>query len=316
MDIVVIGPGAVGSLLGGLLRIGGHAVSLVGRRGAREDGALRLVLPSGWKTASGFTAPAPEEPDLAMICLGRHHLAGVRRGGIALPPGARHTVFWNVDPVQPSRLGIAADQWSPGVTLLSAVRLQEGEVTLAGERPVLVVERRLGVAAALRGLGRHGFTVSEVEDAVPYLDALLVYQLLELPAALCAATIPYFLSFPEGRELAAEVLAEGLKTMDRAGRTLARLPVMDPRDLLERIERRPQAFDRARDLPDQSWPPLLQAVFAGRQHEARQVTKRIVETASDAGLTLTWNWRLFQKAGRVVSVGFFRDPAELARALA
>jgi hypothetical protein len=41
-----------------------------------------------------------------------------------------------------------------------------------------------------------------------------------------------------------------------------------------------------------------------------------VELASAAGLSLTWNWRLFQKAGRVTSVGFFRDPAELARAIA
>lgn len=316
MDIVVIGDGAVGSLLGGLLRVCGHAVSLVGRRGAREDGSLRLVLPAGWKTATGFTAPAPEAPDLAMVCLGRHHLAGARRAGIALPPGARHTVFWNVDPAQPSRLGLAPDQWSAGVTLLSAVRLQEGEVTLAGERPVVVVEGRSGAAQALRGLGRCGFTVSEVSDAVPFLDALLVYQLLELPAALCAATIPYFLSFPEGRALASLILAEGLKTMDRAGRRLARLPVMDPRDLLERIGRKPQGFDQARDLPDQAWPPQLQAAFAGRPSEARQVTKRIVEMASDAGLSLTWNWRLFQKAGRSASVGFFRDPAELTRAIA
>ncbi|MCX7028601.1 MAG: hypothetical protein NTU62_00580, partial [Spirochaetes bacterium] len=62
--------------------------------------------------------------------------------------------------------------------------------------------------------------------------------------------------------------------------------------------------------------PMLQAFLTGRQHEAREITKRIVEMASEAGLSLTWNWRLFQKAGRVLSVGFFRDPVELARALA
>jgi ketopantoate reductase len=316
MDVVIIGAGAVGSLLGGLLRVEGHAVSLVGRRGAIEPRALRVVLPSGWQTASGFTAPAQRNPDLTMVALGRHHLAAVRRGGLALPPEAAHTVFWNVDPAQPVRLGLAGDRWSPGVTLLSAVRLQACDVSLASERPVLVVERRSGAAKALGGLRRRGFTVTEVEDAVPFLDALFVYRLLELPAAMCAATIPYFLSFPEGRELAAAVLGEGLKTMERMGRTLARLPVMDPRDLQERIGRRPQAFDRARDLPDQSWPPILQAFLTGRQHEAREITKRIVEMASDGGLSLTWNWRLFQKAGRVASVGFFRDPAELARVLA
>jgi ketopantoate reductase len=133
---------------------------------------------------------------------------------------------------------------------------------------------------------------------------------------MCGATIPWFLSFAEGRELAAAVIGEGLKTMERAGRALARLPAMDPRALLERIGRRPQAFDSARELPDQSWPPMLQAFLTGRQHEAREITKRIVEMASDGGLSLTWNWRLYQKAGRAASVGFFRDPVELARALA
>jgi hypothetical protein len=315
MDIVVIGAGAIGSLLGGLARVDGHAVSLVGRRGA-DAGPLRLVLPSGWKAADGFVVPAPARADLVMVALGRHHLAALRKGGPVLRPGTAHAVFWNVDPAQPARLGIDAGQWSPGVTLLTAVRLQERDVTLAGERPTLVVERRSGAGRALKGFPRHGITVLEVDDALPYLDAAFVHRLLELPAMMCGGTIPWFLSFPEGRDVAAGVLAEGLKTMERTGRTLARLPVGDPRELLERLARRPRDFDRARELPDQSWPPLLQAVLAGHPHEAREITKHAVELASAAGLSLTWNWRLFQKAGRVTSVGFFRDPAELARAIA
>lgn len=316
MDIVVVGAGAVGSLLGGLLRVEGHSVTLVGRSGPVADTELRIELPSSWQIARGFGAQTPSAPDLAMVCVGRHHLAGARRGELAVPAGARHVVFWNTDPVQPPRFGFSDDRWSPGVTLVSAVRLQEGDVALAGERAVLVVERRSGAIAALRGLRRYGLSVVEVENALPHLDAALVYQLIELPAAMCAATIPWFLSYPEGRALARAVLAEGLKTMDRAGRALARLPVMDPRGLLERIDRRPQELERARDLPDQAWPSMLQDFFAGRPHEAREITKRIVELASAAGLSLTWNWRLYQKAGRVASLGFFRDPAELARAIA
>ena len=61
-------------------------------------------------------------------------------------------VFWNVDPAQPARLGFDAGSWSAGVTLLSAVRLQEGDVTLAGERATVVVERRSGAGGALAGL--------------------------------------------------------------------------------------------------------------------------------------------------------------------
>jgi hypothetical protein len=40
-----------------------------------------------------------------------------------------------------------------------------------------------------------------------------------------------------------------------------------------------------------------------------------VEIASSAGLHLTWNWRIMQKASRITSLGFYRDPPELLKAL-
>jgi ketopantoate reductase len=316
MEVVVVGAGAIGSLLGSLARLDGHAVTLVGRGGTAVRRAVRLALPAGWKTVEGFSTRAPARADLALVALGRHHLAALRRGQLPLPRECPPAVFLNVDPEAPGRLGLDAAAWSPGVTLLAAVRLQEDTVTLAGPRPTLVVEKRSGAGRLARGFARHGVAVVEVEDARPHLDAAFVTRLLELPATMCGGTVRWFLSFPEGRELGAGVLAEGLKTLERSGRPLARLPVDDPRELLEAIRRRPREFDRARDLPDRALSPLLQAVLSRRPPEAREITMRAVEMASATGLSLTWNWRLFQKAGRVASVGFYHDPAELARAIA
>ena len=47
LRVVVVGPGAVGSFLGGTLAAAGHEVTLVGRRASGEGGDLRLVEASG-----------------------------------------------------------------------------------------------------------------------------------------------------------------------------------------------------------------------------------------------------------------------------
>ena len=61
---------------------------------------------------------------------------------------------------------------------------------------------------------------------------------------------------------------------------------------------------------------MLQAYLKGKPTEAALLNRKAVELASSAGLHLTLNWRIFQKAARVASMGFYTDPAELLRALA
>jgi ketopantoate reductase len=57
-------------------------------------------------------------------------------------------------------------------------------------------------------------------------------------------------------------------------------------------------------------------MLANKPTEAREITKRAVEAAATAGLDLPWNWKLYQKTGRVLSLGWYRSPAELAASLA
>jgi hypothetical protein len=282
-----------------------------------------LVLPGGWHAADGVSWPAAGEPrsgnaaDLTLVCLGRQHTRQLKKGALAGAaedrPGS--VVFCNSDPGEADRLGVPAEARSLCATLMSVVMMQERDVELATETAVLVVESGSPAEALFRSLTPFGVKLLSVKDVVPYVNSLFVYQLLFLPAALCNSTMGHFLSFPEGRELAGLLLEEGLRTMERTGRRTARLPLLDPRELLMRG--RPRGGPQPeRHAPDRSYPPTLTAILRGRPTESRELNKRVVEMAAGAGFELTWNWRIYQKAGRAASVGFYRDPAELWRSLA
>jgi hypothetical protein len=332
MDITVVGPGAVGTLLGGLLSLRGHGVSFRCRQapaGSVAERPVRIVLPDRWALAEGlrFAGPGSElrEPGVVFVALGRHHLRGVRRPDFARLVGTRkgvepEVVFANADPAEPARLGLGqrgkgGGGWSLCLTLLDAVKLQDREVELAGARPTLVVEKGSAGHRLLSGLSGFGISVLPVADPLPCSDSLFVSQLLFLPVAMCNTTLARFLAFPEGRTLARSILGEGLEAMARAGRQLARLPVMDPQDLLARIEKKPDSFAPARTRPDRAYNTVLQSYLRGRPTEAPELNRRIVELASGAGLHLEWNWRVLQKVGRIASLGFYPEPGDLLRSL-
>jgi ketopantoate reductase len=96
---------------------------------------------------------------------------------------------------------------------------------------------------------------------------------------------------------------------------MAALPLMDPAELSQRLQKRPAAFEGDRGAPERDFNSLLQSYLRGKPTEAAQLNRKVVEIASSAGLHLTWNWRIVQKASRIASLGFYRDPPELLKAL-
>jgi ketopantoate reductase len=322
MDITIIGPGAVGTLLGGLLRVKGHAVALRGRRQSEERGrSVRIQLPGRWLVAEGLRFENPEDPvrspDIHLVTLGRHHMHAERRPDFLRLIGAGDgpVAVFNADPLETERLAIPTERLRHCLTLMSAVKLQAAEVELTTEKPVVIHEKSRALSKLLQDLSAYGFQVLPVDDARPFGNSLFISQLLFLPVAMCNTTLDCFLSFPAGRELATSILSEAFESVERAGLPLAPLPLMDPRELAQRLEKKPGSFEPARGRPDRSYNSVLQAYLRGRPLEAAALNKRIVEIASSAGLHLTWNWRILQKASRVASLGFYRDPTELLKSL-
>jgi ketopantoate reductase len=262
------------------------------------------------------TSEASQNAAAHLVTMARHNLRIVRRPDFSRLTAGQGPVFlFNCDPSEPQRLALSAERRRFGLTLTTAVKLQEGEVELAAARSTLVVETHPECFVLFGGLKRYGFDVLQVEDALPFMNAFFLTQLLFLPVALCNLTLSAFLAAPEGRELAYNVLQEGFLTMEKAGQPLASLPDMDPRELLARLEKKPQSFLVGQDKPDRAYNTLLQSYLRGRQVESAHLNRRLVEIASSAGQRLVWNWRIVQKAGRVAGTGFYRDPAELLRSL-
>lgn len=340
MDITVVGPGAVGTLLGGLLSLKGHGVSFRCRQGPTtgSGGRVRLVLPDRWVTADGLRFAGPggqlRTPNVILFALARHHLRALRRPDFQRLVGSAGSspepavIFINADPDEPGRLGFpprsrdgkcagsaGEGSWSLCLTLMNAVKLQDREAELTSDEPALIVEKGSAGQELLAGLDGFGFKVMAVADPLPFGTSLFVSQLLFLPVAMCNTTLERFLCFAEGRELARTVLSEGLEAMARAGRQLARLPRMDPQDLLARLERKPDSFAVVRERPDRSYNTVLQSYLRGRPTEAAELNRRVVEIASGAGLHLEWNWRILQKAGRIASLGFYPHPGDLLKSL-
>jgi ketopantoate reductase len=323
MDITVVGPGSVGTLIGGLLSLKGHRVVLRGRQQRQTGGwPVRILLPDRWLLADRLSFESPEDPvqetDLVLVTLGRHHLHAVRRPDFQkiIGPSGSPVAFFNSDPAEPDRLAVPGERVSFCATAMNAIRLQEGDVELSPGLPVVIHQKNPLLGRALSGLASFGFKVLAVEDPRPYANSLFIFQLLFLPVAMCNTTLAGFLSFPEGRELAMNILGEGFATLEKADMPLAPLPAMDPGELAGRLAKKPGSFETGIEQPDRQYNSILQSYLNGRPIEAAQLNKRVVEIASAKGLHLTWNWRLLQKASRVASMGFYREPADLLRSLA
>jgi ketopantoate reductase len=320
MDISVVGPGAVGSLLGSLLQVAGHRVTLRGRT-AEASASHRVLLPGQWLLAEGVRSAGREETavssDAILVTLGRHHLHAERRPDFLrlTGPGESPVVIFNCDPEEAVRLAVPPERLRLGLTLMSAVRLQNADVELCTEKPVLLYEKSPLLVRIFQGLGKFGFHLVAVDDLRPCLNSFFIFQLLFLPVAMCNTTLRDFLSYTEGRELALCILSEGFDALQGADMPLAPLPLMDPAELSLRLQKKPALFESDRGAPEREYNSLLQSYLRGKPTEAAQLNRKVVEIASSAGLHLTWNWRLVQKSNRIASLGFYRDPPELLKAL-
>jgi ketopantoate reductase len=322
MQISILGPGAVGTLLAALLAAKGNAVTLKGRRApTRPGGAIRVTLPGSWLSVDGvkqrWEGGNDEPEDAILVALGRQHLHAMRRPDFArlIGTGDAPVLVLNCDYLEMERLAVPRERLRLGLTLMTAVKLQEADVELAEAKPVILYESTGILDRLFRDLAGFGFKAEPVADVRPYLNSLLVWQLLFLPVAMCNTTLGVFLSFAEGRELAADLIGEGCAAMEKSAMPMASLPLMDPRELVAAIRRKPGSFQDGTGRPDRGYNSVLQAWLRGRPTEAPQLNRRIVEIASAAGLHLTWNWRILQKVSRVASLGFYRTPVELLRSL-
>ena len=322
MRIRIMGSGAVGALLGGLLAYKGHEVFFSGNQEFTdylEKYGLRILLPNRWLKLSRLKTNVEEgvrnPVDFLFITLKRHHLRNLSRDFLAKqvlsfdPPGK--ILFFNCNQKVLTQLSPEETESFLCLTLLTSVMLQPGDVELCSQHSVLIMKKNKDLRNMLFDLKGLDIAIQEVEDVEPYANSFFIWQLLFLPVAMCHTTYDNFLSYPEGREIALRVLTEGLETFLRKGQKLKKLPHMDPQDLLNKIEKGSKEFAVSRFKPDRAYNSLLQSILTKKMTETRELNGKLIKMAAEAGVDPLWNWRLTEKLNRVIRVGYYRNPAEL-----
>jgi len=182
MKIAIVGPGAIGCLLGGLLSRAGHEVWLIDRRPERaallDRQGVSISGVGGEFNASVRATASPTEAgiaDLIIVAVKSYDTAAAAQAAQSLV-GSQTTVLTvqnglgNVEVLQ-SRLG--SDRVVAGVTSLGATRLETGQVqhagrgaTVIGELDGRVTDRLKELAGALSSTGLEVETTTDVVSAL------------------------------------------------------------------------------------------------------------------------------------------------------
>lgn len=316
MSIKIIGPGAIGSLIGGLLNFKRIEVCFANNPGwekKRASATLRLVLPDKWLTVEGICYDDERKTDFTFVSVKRHQLVSLQPEEFSrhMPESSGTILFFNCSKPEISHLALDNFQIHHCITLLSAISLQPGDVELTSRDAHIICEKNKQLKKIFSLLKDFRIKLHMVDDINPYMNSYFIYQLLSLPVAMCNSTLSHFLSYREGRELALRVLHEGIKTFEKLENPMQKLPANDPVELLNLLTKKPDQFSARQYKPDRSFNPLLQSLLLDKETEVKEINGVLINAAKDAGVDTSWNWRLLQKLPRIKRFGFYPTPSDL-----
>lgn len=320
MKIQIIGSGAIGSLIGGLLAAKNHHVAFISNEKelkTQKQLELRIILPDSFINSKILMCRPGQEADIVIVALKRFHLKNLSKeffSAFKLAPEGQ-MLFVNCDPSLMRSLVPDGVKGRAALTLLNAVQFEAGEVELCSKPSLLLIERDKELKKFVNQLRGYGLEIKESDDIESSANSFFIWQLLYLPVAMCNTTLNHFLSYKEGREVAVKVLEEGVATMMRSGRKLRELPLMDPQELLKSLKKQGDDLDIHRFSPDHCYNSLLQSIIRKKMTETKEINGRLIKMAGGAGVDPLWNWRLTQKLSRVLRVGFYKTPVDLYEAL-
>lgn len=331
MRIAVIGAGAIGCVIGGLLALQRHKVTLIGRseqvaalraHGLHVDGALgSMNIPIQAATALDGT------PDLLLLAVKTQDVAA-----------AVETVRDRVDHVLLVTLqnGVRSDEIVAAahlgaevvsaVVVVTATYLEPGRVTLV-ERGHLVIGRPSGPPDGLVDRVRSVLAPAVLTfTSANMVGAHWLKLILNLNNAIPALTnesLRAVSADPFLRRLAVRLMAEGLRTVDAAGVALADLGTVSVRQIRS-LTRLPTAvgariFARQAGRLGGPWPVLgstLQSLRRGRSTEIDFLNGEVVALGRKVHVATPLNERIVSLVHDLERTRTFRTPAALRSALA
>jgi len=238
LRVVVVGPGAVGSFLGGMLAAAGHDVALLGRRIPEGADPSRLVIwePEGeprFLTVRRITDPAAtREPDLVLLAVKMFDLAGALETAARWPGVPLMTVqngagaeeaarTARTSPLLAGSLTTAVEPAPGGVSRLRTGGMGVAAVPGEGAGPAGALARRLATDWTAVGLPTRMYdNASEMKwsKVLANLVGNATSAILDMdPGAVYADRAGYHVERTQIRELVAVMKAMGLKPVALPG---------------------------------------------------------------------------------------------------
>ncbi len=308
MKIAIIGPGALGGLLGALLFEAGEEVTLVDYLPARaarlQRQGLRVRTPAGAERQIPVPIGLPGKAGPAALVIVAVKAHQTQAAALSLRPLlAEHGLVLSLQNglgnLETLALAVGPQRLLAGVAMLGVTRTAAGEIILAGEGPLIIgvpsgsqvsPEELARVAAALRRAGLDCREQPDIELAL--WEKLLVNVGLNPLTALLRVPNGALLKLPEAWELALAAAREAQQVARATG-----LPLdLDPEELLRQVC---QATAANRSS-------MLQDVLAGRSTEIDALNGQVASRGQALGIPTPVNRLLTQLLRSWGQAGQFR----------
>lgn len=321
--IAIVGAGAIGSLIGGLLARAGEDVTLIARQGHVEaiqakglliEGVLgRLTIPVKASQALDF------RPDLALLAVKTQDVETTCRQIKALVQDTPIVTLQNgvrSDNIVASIL--PGENILSGVVMLNVQFLEPGKITYARSGSLIIGE----------AMGRNGRRVRDIQTLLNrairteinvniqgvHWTKLLVNNLANGLEAMTGQSIKECMRHAGLRKISIMTLKEGHQVIEKAGFHTAPLPGV-PAPIMEFIIRSPAPI-AARVLSlamgsSNTLSSTLQSLRRGRPTEIDYLNGEIVRLGQQVGLATPYNARVVEIVKGVEKSHLFHPPDEL-----
>ncbi len=322
--IAVVGAGAVGSLIGGLLTLAGEDVTLIARkahisamnenglliRGAHGDTRIRVKSAEKLNFRPGLVLLAVKTQDVEEACRSIAGLAGSATI-VTLQNGVRSDDI--VAGILPAGRIIS------GVVMFNVQFLKPGEVTYAREGTIVIGEpsgeksHTLGQVKDLLSKAVKTVTSSNIRGV--HWSKLLLNNVGNGLEAMTGMPVSECMRHKAMRKTGIYTLREGFRTINKAGYHPVSLPGV-PRLILRFIIFSPMPL--ASWLLSRSMRQLktlsstLQSLQRGRPTEIDYLNGEIVRLGETTGMATPFNSRILETVKEVEKTGKFFTPDELA----
>ena len=243
MKFAVIGIGAVGSIIGGLLTKSGEYIILIGKKYQvdviKQNGiTIRGLDEKIQDIKTDVDLSVLKDVDAVFICVKSQDTESlvsqlkkyVRKNTliISLQNGVR-----NAETVSK----ITGNPTLAGVVLFNAIYSNPGEVELTIEGGILLENDKKFSKKISDLLNKAGIKTIIVENIKGYQWSKLILNLQIAVTALTGQTIKESITNKNSRKIIVATMKEGLDILNRCNVTRQKLPRTDPQDLIKKLDR-------------------------------------------------------------------------------